>query len=61
MLWGAWGPANWVAKLRQHQQAETPIPLLSNSQGSHFSHDVDLLNNAAMEHATLLDALQQSS
>ena len=55
-----WGPAKWVAKLRQHQQAEAPILLLSNSQGGHFSHDADLLNNAAMEYAFLLDALQQS-
>ena len=45
----AWGPAKWVAKLRQHQQGEAPIMLLSNSQGGHFSHDADLL-----------DALQQS-
>ena len=57
----AWGPAKWVAKLRQHQQAKAPILLLSGLQGGHFAHDADLLENAAMQYAFLLDALQRST
>lgn len=52
----AWGPAKWVAKLRQHQQAEAPIVLLTSDTGGHFSHEADLLDNAATEYAFLMNA-----
>lgn len=50
----AWGPAKWVAKLRQHQQGHAPVMLLSGADGGHFSHEADLVNNTALEYAFLL-------
>ena len=51
-----WGPAKWVAKLRENQQGTAPIMLLSDSDAGHFGHEADLLNDTALEHAFLLKA-----
>lgn len=52
----AWGPAKWIAKLREHQQGEAPIMLLTDSDAGHFSHAANLLDNTALEYAFLLQA-----
>lgn len=52
----AWGPAKWVAKLREHQQGTAPIMLLSDADAGHFGHEADLLNKSALEYAFLLHA-----
>jgi protease II len=54
-----WGPAKWVAKLRQHQIGPSPILLLSTSDTGHYAHEADLLENSALEYAFLIDAFQK--
>lgn len=54
-----WGPAKWIAKLREHQTGTSPILLLSSSVAGHFAHEADLLENSSLESAFLINALQQ--
>ena len=56
-----WGPAKWVAKLRQHQTGDSPILLLSNSHLGHFGHEADLIESSAVEYAFLLTALKRAA
>ena len=53
-----WGPAKWVAKIRQHQIGPSKILLLSSSDTGHHAHEADLLENTALEYAFLIDAFQ---
>ena len=55
-----WGPAKWVAKLRQHQQGNSPVLLLHTLDTGHFGHETDLLDNSVLEYSFLLDAFQKS-
>lgn len=56
-----WGPAKWVAKLREHQKAKHSIMLLHTLDTGHFAHETDLLGNTVLEYSFLLDALNKSS
>lgn len=55
-----WGPAKWVAKVRQHQTASAPVLLLHTLDTGHFAHESDLLENSVLEYSFLLDALHKS-
>lgn len=54
-----WGPAKWIARLRQHQTGSCPILLLSSSNAGHFAHDADLVESCAREYAFLLGAFKR--
>ena len=55
-----WGPAKWVAKIRQHQTGTAPILLLHTLDTGHFAHEADMLENCVLEYSFLLDALHKS-
>ena len=55
-----WGPAKWVAKLREHQTGTSPIMLLHTLDTGHFAHEADLLENSVQEYSFLLDAFEKS-
>lgn len=55
----AFGPAKWVARLKENQRGHAPILLQSQLKGGHFGSESDDLSRATAELSFLLHACQQ--